>query len=133
MTVVVAGFEDLQKSLRLVSAGMHRALVEGLKEGAEPVRALAGLYARREISGMKRAKLSPPPWSIMRVGVTTHMVYVAPVERGVKSRNPFDPRRRPNLFNLLLEKSLEPAAAVGEPLVAQSVEILVDELIAAGF
>lgn len=134
MTVVlVHGLEDLQKSLERSGPAVKKAMNDGLKAGAEPVRALAGLYARRDISGMKRAKLYPPPWSIMRVGVTTKMVYVAPVARGVKSRNPFDPRRRPNLFNLLLEKALEPSSDVGAPLVAQSVEILLDEAIARGF
>ncbi len=131
-TLIVNGFEELQKSLRLSGPAVQKAMNDGLKAGAEPVRALAGLYARERISGMKRARRTPAPWSIMRVGVTTRSVYVAPVERGLKG--PFDlPGRRPNLFNLLLEKALYPASDAGAPLVAQAVEVLIDEAIAAGF
>lgn len=132
-TVIVEGFEELQKAIARSGPQVKRAMNEGLRQGAEPARALAGLYARRDISGMKRAKASPPPWSIMRVGVTTKFVYVAPVERGVKTRDPFDPRRRPNLFDLIMEKSFEPASIAAEPIVARSVELLLDELIASGF
>lgn len=132
-TVVVQGFEELQKSIARSGPAVKAAMNEGLREGGESVRAIAGLYARDRISGMKRAKVSPPPWSIMRVGITSKIVYVAPVERGIKSRNPFDPRRRPNLFELILNRALEPAAITGQPIVAAKVEVLLDQLITAGF
>jgi hypothetical protein len=128
-TVIVHGFEDLQKELKRTGPEVSRAMNAALKESAEPARVLAGLYARRDISGMKRAKLKPPPWSIMRVGVTTKMVYVAPVERGVKTRNPFDPRRRPNLFGLIMDKAFEPASIAAEPLVARAVDSILDEVL----
>ncbi len=131
-TVIVRGFEDLQKSIALSGPAVKKAMNDGLIAGAEPVRALAGLYARREISGMKRARLKPPPWSIMRVGVTTKVVYVAPVARGIKG-DPFNPRRRPNLFQLIMDKAFEPASIQGEPLVALAVEQLLDAVIERGF
>lgn len=132
-TVVVQGFEELQRAIARSGPAVKLAMDEGLRRGAEPVRALAGLYARRNISGMKRAQFQPPPWSVMRVGVTNKIVYVAPAARGVKTRNPFDPRRRPNLFDLIMNKALDPASIAGEPLVARSVEALLDGLIERGF
>jgi len=69
------------------------------------------------------------PWSRMRVGVTQREVYVAPVKRGQKGK---DQRlRRPNLFDLLMGRSLEPALEQNIRQVGAGMERLLDEVGAA--
>jgi hypothetical protein len=64
------------------------------------------------------------PWSRMRVGVTQRDVYVAPRQRGQKGR---DQRlRRPNLFDLLMGRALQPALDQNIAKVERQLERLLD-------
>lgn len=63
-----------------------------------------------------------PEWAATRIGVTRHAVYIVPKERGVKARNPFELRRRPNLVELMMGRSFEPALEANIPIVEATVK-----------
>lgn len=119
-TVIVNGLAQLQRDIARSGPAVSGALRDGLRSAAEPVALTAERFALDKIGRMHRS----PEWAEMRVGITTHAVYIAPQRRGVKSRNPFDPRRRPNLFDLLLGRSMEPALDANAPIVETSVNKL---------
>lgn len=112
--VVVSGLADLQRAFREIAPIVEDELKAELRRAIDPVAKDAQTLAQFRIRGMRTARRRAKsregvPWSEMRVEVTLSSVYVAPKQRGVKTRNPFDPRRRPNLFDLLLGEALEPA------------------------
>lgn len=111
----IEGLRDLSRAFRLADKELIRELRVSLRKVAEPVRVDAQHLALTEIRRMTL------PWSEMRVGVSQTSVYVAPKKRGVKTRGK-DPRRRPNLFDLLLGRSLEPALEHNEGRVVFEVE-----------
>lgn len=115
----VEGLRDLQKAFRRADADLRKELRAGLRRAAEPVKTSAEQLALERISHMTI------PWSKMRVGVTQREVYVAPKQRGIKARGD-DPRRRRNLFDLLLGKSLEPALAQNIGKVEAELEHVLD-------
>lgn len=98
----VEGLRELQRAFKAADVTLQKDLRAGLRAAAEPVRASAEQLA---VENITRIGI---PWSRMRVGVTTRDVYVAPRKRGLKTRGD-DPRRRPNLFDLILGRALEPA------------------------
>lgn len=98
-TVRVQGLRELQRAFKLADARLARELRTTLRQVAEPVRADAERLA------VERIRRVGVPWSRMRVGVTASSVYVAPRQRDTKIRT----RRRPNLADLLLGRSMEPA------------------------
>lgn len=103
--LVVDGMADLQRALAIANRDVGSDVKAALESAADPVRFDAQKLALSEISGMARSRV---PWHSMRVGVTRSLVYVAPVQRGVKSRTDRR-RRRPNLFDRLLGDAMEPA------------------------
>lgn len=96
-SVRLHGVRELSRAFARADDTLKRELRDGLRDAAEPVRRDAELLARLEIRNIG------VPWSRMRSRVTTRSVWVAPVERGVKSRAA-QPRRRPNLAQLLLDE-----------------------------
>ncbi len=119
--VLVEGLAGINRSLKLSGIEVSKAMRLGLREAAEPIRQDAGRLSQTKISGMKRAKDKPPPWSIQRVGQNIHEVYIAPKQRGVKSRTDRS-RRRPNLATLMLGKAYEPALARNETMLRAKVD-----------
>lgn len=115
----VEGLRDLQRAFRRADPLLRKELRVGLRKAAEPVRSSAEQLALSQIPRMT------VPWSRMRVGVTQREVYVAPRQRGLKTRGP-DPRRRPNLFDLLMGRSLEPALAQNIGGVERELEHVLD-------
>ena len=103
MPVEVRGFHQLQAALAKADKQTRLGVRAGLRQVAKPVQDGAEQLARSEIRKVG------PRWSKMRVGITRDLVYVAPRQRGVKNRNPTDPRRRPKFGTLLMEKAMEPA------------------------
>jgi hypothetical protein len=93
---------DLLGALADVDKQTRRMVRSDLRGVAEPTRHEAEDLARSEISHIGSR------WPKMRIGVTKNLVYVAPRQRGVKGRGP-DPRRRPNLARLLMDRAMEPA------------------------
>jgi hypothetical protein len=126
MPVEVVGLRGLTGGFALAEREVRLGLRTELREATEPVRREAEGLAVQRIRRMS----SSPRWSQMRTGQTRSVVYVAPKARGVKTRNPHDPRRRPNLANLLRDRALEPALEMHERQVEDSVERLLDHVAA---
>jgi hypothetical protein len=124
-TVIVNGLDQLQRDLAKSGPAVSTAMRAGLRESAEPVAKLAEELSLARIRRMPRS----PQWAETRVGVTRHAVYVVPKQRGVKARNPFESRRRPNLVGLMMGRSFEPALAAGAGIVAGRVNVLLGEVI----
>jgi hypothetical protein len=113
-----AAFAKADRELRL---GYRRSL----RDVAEPVRLDAEGLAANSITRIG------PRWYRMRTGVTRNLIYVAPRQRGVKTRG-LDPRRRPNLGNLLMDRAMEPALNQNEERIVDGAERLLDR-VADGF
>lgn len=124
-TVVVTGLAQIQRDISKSSPLVSRALRDGMRQAAEPVSKLAESRSLTEIRRMRRS----PRWAVTRIGVTRKAVYIVPRERGVKARNPYDPRRRPNLVALMMGRSFEPALAAAEPIVEAKVSAILGEVL----
>lgn len=115
----VRGFRELQRALKRAPRDLRLEIRHTLRDVAEPVRLDAERLARENI---RRIGV---PWSQMRTGVTQKVVYIAPKQRGVKSRT--DRRlRRPNLADLLMGRAMEPAGVRNEALVEARLEVALD-------
>lgn len=113
--VHVKGLRDLEKAFKLAGPEANRELRAALTDVAEPIRADAERLARSRIPNIGES------WSRMRTGVTLKVVYVAPKSRSRESRrNPA--LRRPNLFGLLMGRSLEPALQQNLSLIENRVD-----------
>src|SRR5574337_885107 len=101
-TVHVRGLRELNRAFAHADSKLKREKTDALRRAAEPVRRDAELLARLRITNIG------VEWSRMRVGVTQRAVYVAPKQRGVRSRAG-QRFRRPNLAPLLMDDAMEPA------------------------
>lgn len=113
----VEGLGELNRALREFGTGVRTELRKELAEAAEPVARTAERLAYSEISGMRRRKTVD--WSKMRIGVAggnAPFVYIAPRQRGRKRGR----ARRPNLVNLMLNRSMVPAARKQAPTVERA-------------
>lgn len=121
--IEIEGFPQLAKALAGTGRDVRTALKEGLSGLAEPLARDAEQFALQDI---RRMTLS---WSRMRVGVTRgfSLTYVAPLNRGIKTRGP-DPRRRPNLANLLRDRAMAPSVEKNARSLIVGAERLVDEV-----
>jgi len=99
--VVVKGLAEMNRAFARADRDMKKDLRNTLKDVAEPVREEAEVLAGQKIRNMGNG-----PWSRMRVGVTTNLVYVAPKERGRRGNIG---SRRTNLADLLMDRAMEPA------------------------
>lgn len=102
----VEGLRELERAFRLYGRGMEKGLREALEAAAEPVRQDAQSLALAEIPRISLPSTTVP-WHRMRVGVTRRTAYVAPEQRGDKSRRAG--RRRPNFATKLRSEAMEPA------------------------
>jgi hypothetical protein len=101
----VEGLAELRRAFQVASKAMEKDLRQALEAAGEPVRADASRFALERISGMRRSNV---PWYAMRTGVYRGTVgYVAPVQRGDKSRR--GSRKRRNFAPLMLERAMVPA------------------------
>jgi hypothetical protein len=126
MPVVVKGLRELQFAFAHADRQTRLGLRTGLRHVAEPVQRDAEQLAASLISGMARS----PRWSRMRIGVTRRLVYVAPRQKGARGRG--NPRGRPNLADLMMERAMQPALERNEAYIERSVEELLDH-VADGF
>lgn len=101
-TVRVRGLREMQRAFAKADKTLSRELRDALREVAEPVRAEAEQLAVQRIRNVGM------DWSRMRVGVSRTLVYVAPKQRGVKSKADRR-RRRPNFADLLMDMAMVPA------------------------
>lgn len=116
-TLVVAGLEQIQRSLAKSGPEVDKAMRIGLRTAADPVAKTAHYL---ELGAIRNMKFSQQ-WSVNRVGVTRSSVYVAPKQKGVKTRHWDDPRRRPNLVGLVMERAYKPALQLEAPFVERAV------------
>lgn len=132
-TVIVIGLAQIQRDLDKSGPAVGAAMREGMRQAAEPVAKLAENLSLAKIKRMRRS----PEWAVTRIGVTRSAVYIAPKQRGVKSHNPFDPRRRGlniakgGLVTLMMGRSFEPALATMEPVVLGRVSRLLGQVLDA--
>lgn len=119
--IKVKGYRELQRAVARADRQLKNDLRDRLKDVAEPVRADAERLARREIENIGDR------WSQMRVGVTTKVVYVAPKQRGVKSRARAQ-YRRPKLAPLLMNRAMDPALDQNRQEIEHGLERFIDEV-----
>lgn len=117
-TVRVDGLAELQQAFLLADRTLGRELDQGLKRAARPVQADAQRLAVAEIPRIG------PLWWRMRVGTTPGSVYVAPIQRGIRSKgNPLLKRRK--FGTKLMEEAMKPALQRN----ADKVEDIVDDVL----
>lgn len=117
-TARIKGFTQLQRAFALADPALKRRFRSTLRDVAEPVKSTSESLASERIRNMTEQ------WSRMRVGVTTTVVYVAPASR----RRGSGKRRRRNLYDLMLGRSLEPALDQNSPRTIAEVERMLDGL-----
>ena len=115
-TVRVQGLKELQRDLKKMRSDLGKELKAELRSVAEPVRQTAEQLAVANLPNIG------PAWSRMRIGITTSVVYVAPRTRR-KLGSP-----RPNLAQLLMDKSMQPALDQHEPGIESALEAMLDRL-----
>lgn len=111
----------MQRAFAKADKTLSRELRGALREVAEPVRQDAEQLALERIPhiGME--------WSRMRIGVSRRLVYVAPKQRGVKSKSDRG-RRRPNLADLLMDRAMSPALERNVSLVERRMDDLLRDV-----
>ena len=97
--IKIKGLTDLNRVLRVAEKDVRVGIRAELRHTAEPVRADAEQLATARISNIGIN------WSRMKVGVTQSSVYVAPRQRGTKTRR----RKRPNLAVRMMNEAMQPA------------------------
>src|SRR5262245_14795915 len=100
--VALKGMAELSRAFQAAGKESWVAARNGAREVAEPVRAESEMLAITRVRRMARS----PQWARMRVGVTTRLVYVAPVKRGVKTKG-LGGKHRPNLAPLLMDRAMQ--------------------------
>ena len=126
--VIVVNLGEINQQLARSGPLVYKAAKAGLREAAEPVRQDAGRLSQLEISGMRRAKKHPPPWSIQKTGQTIHEVYIVPRQKGTRG-DPRNPRSRPNFAEIMLGKAYEPALARNQSRVQVIVDNWLDKVV----
>lgn len=112
--VKVEGLRELDRAFIRADIQLHKQLRTELREAAEPVRADAERLAASQIRNISAGD----PWSEMRTGVTTRLVYVAPKKRGSKRGS----LKRRNLAGLLMERAMQPALDQNEHRIVSNLD-----------
>jgi len=123
--VSVTGLRELERAFRRADRALAGDLKDALEEAAAPVRRDAQALASSEISHVRPGD----PWAGMRIGTGRSIVYVAPIERGAKSRGD-ERKRRPKFGTKLLTEAMEPALERNTANVEKRLEKMLDELAA---
>lgn len=124
-TLRVKGYNELLRAFDAADRTLTRELRGRLREAAQPV---ADTAERLTASGPPIRNLSPgDPWAGMRVGVTRTLVYVAPKERGRRTKDR-PGLGRPNLADRLMEDAMSPALDMHAADVEKSMDRLLDEV-----
>lgn len=119
--IVIRGLRELNRAFIRAGEQTRHEIRYEMAALAEPVRQTAEQLAIQKI---RRIGLD---WSQMRTGVTQTLVYVAPVQRGVKTRGP-NPRKRPNLADLLIGRALDPALEANRGKIEEGIERMLDRI-----
>lgn len=121
--VAVDGLAELKRTFKFAPKDVRLAYNRELRTVGEPTRDLA---SRLALSRIPRVRFSPK-WAEYRTGVTQKAVYVAPRQRGVKTRGG-ENRRRPNMGRLLAERASQPALKATEPRIEREFSDMLDRL-----
>lgn len=121
MPVVVRGLRETTAAFSKAEKQTKALWRDGLRTVAEPVQLDAEGFARTRISRIG------PRWYRMRIGVTQKLVYVAPRERGLKTRGD-DRRRRPKFGTLLMDRAMDPALERHESEIEGAFEQMLDRV-----
>jgi hypothetical protein len=116
----VENYKNVLKAFGAASKTVERGFMGSLREAVEPIREEAEQLAG---SGVIDNLADDDPWTRMRTGVTRSAVYVAPRERGRRTRGN-SAIGRPNLKPLLLDRAMEPALENNRQHVIENVEDL---------
>ena len=121
--VHVEGLQGLLRAFGAADKRLRDDMRDALQEAAAPVRSEAQRLAGQitHVGGESR------PWARMRIGMYSSLVYVAPVERGVKGRGN-ERFRRPRFGTKLLSEAMEPALEGRQQQVADRLDKLIDEV-----
>lgn len=122
--VIFTGMRELNRDLKATGPAVVKQMRIGLRIAVEPIKKDAEALAQSDISGMRRAKRKPPPWSVQRIGQNSREVYMVPKEKGARGVTE-SKRRRPAFASLLLGRSYDPAVEANRGQVANTVEHLV--------
>ena len=125
----VRDLANLNRAFALADRAVKEDLRDALIESAEPVRSDAKRLALEEITNIRETKRGRSAWSEMRVGIDQRktIVYVAPVERGVKTKGR-QRLARPNLAPLLMDEAMSPALEQNREKVMRRLEQMLDEV-----
>lgn len=118
-TLRVKGLREMSRAFARADRTLSRELRDKLRDVAHPVASAAESLARSRISHIGHK------WPRMRVGVTRTLVYVAPKERGVRSRTQAG-LRRPNLADRLMEDAMAPALRDHGPRIERDTQQVLD-------
>lgn len=113
-TIEVKGLRELQRAFALAGAAAKKEVRAALAEIGEPIARDAEALAAAKIRRIGKK------WPQMRVGVTQTFVYVAPQQRGTLSKRNPTRYSRPNLFDLLMGRAMEPALEQNAPFIEEA-------------
>jgi hypothetical protein len=122
--VIISGFTELERDLKETDVRVLKAFHTGLMLAVQPIKKEADALSIARISGMKRAKRKPPPWSEQKIGQTTREVYMVPTEKGARGKQDAA-LRRPGFATLMLGKSYDPALEGNRVQVTNTVDHLI--------
>lgn len=114
----VENYREVLRAFGRAEKTLERGFKKSLREAADPIREDV---ERRAGSGVIENLHSGDRWTDMRIGVTRSFVYVAPRERGRRTRSR-PAVARPNLKPLLLERAFAPALRENRDQVIENVE-----------
>ena len=115
-SIRVEGLRDLNRVLAQAPKDVRREVRAAERAVGEPVRSAAQQKAVTNIRNIG------PKWGLMRVGVTTKAIYVAPKAR----RRGGSPR--PNLAGLLLDRAMVPALEENTAEIVERFDRVLDVL-----
>lgn len=120
--IEVEGLAQLTKTFQHAPKDVRLAYRKELRTVAEPVRSTAERLATQRI------RKNTVKWSKFRTGVSQKLVYVAPRQRGVKSKAR-DSFRRPKFGILLAHRASQPALRQNEWRINQDFDHMLDRLV----
>ena len=119
----VDGLDDLVRAFTAADRALREDLRDALQEGASPVRRDAQVFAPAQIRNLGAGE----PWARFRIGMSgTSIVYVAPVERGIKARG--NQRYRRHQFKQRLMRPMEQALQVNRGHVIRRLDGLLADV-----
>jgi hypothetical protein len=116
---------ETYRAFGAISDDLQGELRDGLEQVGKPVAELAEQFALSRIRNMTEKS----GWAEMRVGVSKReaLVYMVPESRGKGGRGR-QKRKRKNLAELLMDRSMAPAAEENQGNVESKLESVIDHL-----